>query len=171
MDITKIKAGKNPQNGDVNVFVEIPEGSDIKYELDKESGAIIADRFLYPAMQFPFNYGFVPNTLADDGDPLDVMVLSDKSVYPGVIISCVVIGMLEMEDEAGIDTKIVAVPTSKIDPVYGVYQDVTDIPEAIRNKIRHFFENYKTLEPGKWVKLKEWKDKKTAIEAVNKSLK
>lgn len=171
MDLKKISSGKDPANGQVNVFVEIPQGSDIKYELDKESGVIMVDRFLYTAMQYPFNYGFVPGTLAEDGDPLDILVLSDKAVLPGVVIPAVVIGMLEMEDEEGIDTKILAVPTKKVDPDYGVWEDITDVPEAMKNKMRHFFENYKTLEPNKWVKLKEWKDKKTALEAVKKSLK
>lgn len=171
MDITKIKAGKNPLQGAVNVFVEIPKDSSIKYELDKETGVVMVDRFLYTAMNFPFNYGFVPNTLADDGDPLDILVLSDKSVMPGVVISSQIIGMLEMEDEAGIDTKVLAVPTLKIDPLFGIYKDITDVPEALKNKIRHFFENYKTLEPGKWVKIKEWRDKATALKAVKKALK
>ena len=165
-----LPTGKDPENGLVNVFVEIPKDSSVKYELDKDSGVVMVDRFLYTAMAFPFNYGFVPNTLADDGDPLDVMVLSDKTLVPGVIIPSVVIGMLEMEDEAGIDTKIIAVPTEKIDPLYGVYKDITDVPDALKNKMKHFYENYKTLEPGKWVKLKEWKDKATALDAVRKSL-
>ena len=171
MDLKKIGAGKNPAEGQVNVFVEIPQGSDIKYELDKDSGIIFVDRFLYTAMQYPFNYGFVPGTLAEDGDPLDILVLSDKVVLPGVVIPAVVIGMLEMEDEEGIDTKILAVPTKKVDPLYGVWEDITDVPEATKNKLRHFFENYKTLEPNKWVKLKEWRDKKTALAAVKKSMK
>src|SRR5438105_2668387 len=130
MDITKIKTGKNPTNGEVNVLVEIPKDSNIKYELDKDAGVIVVDRFLYTAMRFPFNYGFVPNTLADDGDPLDILVLSDHSIAPGTIIPSVVIGMLEMEDEAGIDTKVLAVPTVKIDPLFGVFKDITDVPEA-----------------------------------------
>lgn len=171
MQMNKIKTGKNPENGEVNVFVEIPQNSDIKYELDKDSGVIMVDRFLYTAMSYPFNYGFVPNTLADDGDPLDVLVLSDKVVAPGVVIPSVVIGMLEMEDEEGIDTKILAVPTKKVDPLYGEFTDITDVPDAIKNKVKHFFENYKTLEPGKWVKLKDWKDKKSALVAVKASMK
>lgn len=170
MDISKISAGKNPQGGEVNVFVEIPQGSDVKYELDKESGIITADRFLYTAMNFPFNYGFIPNTHAQDGDPLDILLLSDKKLYPGVVVSGIVIGMLEMTDEAGIDTKVIAVPTAKIDPVYGSLKDINELPEALRNKIRHFFENYKSLEPGKWVKLKEWKGKSIALETVKKAL-
>lgn len=171
MDYTKISSGKDPANGQVNVFVEIPKDNNIKYELDKESGVIMVDRFLYTAMQYPFNYGFVPNTLAEDGDPLDILVLSEYQVFPGTVIPSVVIGMLEMEDEEGIDTKVLAVPTAKIDPLFGSFQDITDVPDATKNKLRHFFENYKTLEPGKWVKLKDWKDRKTALEAVKKSIK
>lgn len=171
MNLQNLPVGKDPRNGELNVFVEIPQGSSVKYELDKESGIIMVDRFLYTAMAFPFNYGFVPNTLAEDGDPLDVMVLSDKTLMPGVLIPSVVIGMLEMEDEAGIDTKIIAVPTKKIDPFYGSYANINDVPEPLKNKIKHFYENYKTLEPGKWVKLKNWQDKETALKAISKALK
>ncbi len=171
MDITKISSGKDPKKGLVNVFIEIPKDSNIKYELDKDAGVIMVDRFLYTAMGFPTNYGFVPNTLADDGDPLDVMVLSEHSLMPGVVIPSVVIGMLEMEDEAGIDTKILAVPTEKIDPLFGVFKDITDVPEATKNKLKHFYENYKSLEPGKWVKLKSWLGKDKALEAVAKAAK
>ncbi|MEK7571349.1 MAG: inorganic diphosphatase [Patescibacteria group bacterium] len=171
MDISKVPAGKDVANGLVNAFIEIPLDSDIKYELDKDMGVIIADRFMFTALRFPFNYGFIPQTMGEDGDPLDILLVGDKTVYPGVVVAAQVIGMLEMEDEAGIDTKIIAVPTAKVDPQYGVYQDITDVPEAIKNKIRHFFETYKALEPGKWVKLKEWKDKTVALEVVKKSLK
>lgn len=171
MDITKISAGKNPQEGEVNVFVEIPKDSNIKYELDKDSGVIMVDRFLYTAMSYPFNYGFVPGTLADDGDPLDILVMTDQSIMPGVVIPAKVIGMLEMEDEEGIDTKVLAVPTKKIDPIWGVFESIDEVPEAIKNKLKHFFENYKTLEPGKWIKVQEWKGKEAALEAVKKSLK
>lgn len=171
MDITKIKPGKNPKIGEVNVVIEIPKDSNIKYELDRETGAIFVDRFLYTAMNYPFNYGFVPGTLAEDGDPLDIIVLSEYAVAPGTIIPSTIIGMLEMEDEEGIDTKVLSVPSIKIDPFFGVYKNITDVPDAIKNKLKHFFENYKTLEPGKWVKIKEWKDKKTAIEALKRSIK
>lgn len=170
MDVTKLSAGKNPQDGQVNVFIEIPKDGNIKYELDKETGVIMVDRFLYTAMSYPFNYGFVPNTLADDGDPLDILVLCEQTIAPGTVLPAVVIGMLEMEDEAGIDTKILAVPTSKVDPLFG-NMTMEQIPDAMKNKIKHFFENYKTLEPGKWVKIKEWKGKVEALEAVMKSLK
>jgi inorganic pyrophosphatase len=171
MNIQQVTAGKSPQEGELNVFIEIPKGSNIKYELDKDAGVVMVDRFLHTSMSFPTNYGFVPNTLADDGDPLDVMVLSEFPVAPGTVIPSIVIGMLEMEDEAGIDTKILAVPNVKIDPLYGTYKDITDVPEAIKNKLKHFYENYKSLEPGKWVKLKNWLGKAEALEAVKKALK
>lgn len=170
MDFKKLSSGKNPTNGEINVFIEISKDSNIKYELDKDSGIIMVDRFLYTAMSYPFNYGFVPNTMSDDGDPLDVLVLSEYPVLPGTVIPSVVIGMLEMEDEEGVDTKILAVPTKKVDPDYGTFATISDVPEAMKQKVKHFFENYKTLEPGKWVKIKEWKDKNVALEAVKKSL-
>lgn len=169
MNIKKIPAGKNPPE-DINVFIEISKDSNVKYELDKETGAIFLDRFLFTAMSYPFNYGFVPNTLYDDGDPVDVLVLSEYPVIPGIVIPSTIIGMLEMEDEAGIDTKIIAVPSVKIDPIFGVYKDITDVPQAIKDKLKHFFENYKTIEPGKWVKIKEWKGKKEAQDDVKRSL-
>ncbi len=169
MDFKNLKVGKDPVKGEINVFIEIPKDSSIKYELDKESGIIFVDRFLYTAMQYPFNYGFVPNTLSPDGDPVDVLVLSEHPVFPGTVIPSVVIGMLEMEDEEGIDTKVLAVPTMKVDPLYGELEMGT-LPEAIKNKIKHFFENYKTLEPKKWVKIKEWKGKEVAIEEIKKSI-
>ena len=168
MDIKKIQIGEVPNK--VNVFIEIPKDGNIKYELDKGSGVIFVDRFLHTAMGYPFNYGFIPNTMGEDGDPIDVLVLSDQAVFPGVVIPSKIIGLLEMEDEAGIDTKILAVPTEKIDPMFGVFNDIEDVPDSIKNKIKHFFENYKTLEHGKWVKIKEWKGKKEAEEAVKKAI-
>lgn len=171
MDINKIEVGKDPKKGQVNVFIEIPKDNNIKYELDKDSGAIMVDRFLYTAMYYPANYGFIPNTLADDGDPVDVLVLSDHVIMPGTVIPSVIIGMLEMEDEAGIDAKLLAVPTVKIDPLFGTMKDITDVPEATKNKLKHFFETYKTLEPGKWVKVKNWLGAKEAIEVVTKATK
>ena len=171
MNLAKIKTGKNPNSGEINVLIEIPKDSNIKYEVDKESGAIFVDRFLYTAMTYPFNYGFVPGTLAEDGDPLDIIVLSEYAVAPGTVIPSMIIGMLEMEDEEGIDTKILAVPSAKIDPLFGDYRNITDVPDATKNKLRHFFENYKTLEPGKWVKIKDWKDKKIALDALKKAIK
>lgn len=154
----------------VNVFIEIPQGVSVKYELDKESGLIFVDRFLYTDMNYPFNYGFIPGTLAEDGDAVDVLVLSSKPVVPGVVIPSRPIGMLEMEDEAGIDNKVVAVPTQKIDQKFKNYNDVTDIPEKTRDELKFFFENYKKSEPGKWVKIKEWKGKDAAVEEVKKGI-
>lgn len=170
MNTKNIPAGKNPAEGEINVVIEIPKDSNIKYELDKDSGAIFVDRFLYTAMQYPFNYGFIPNTLSGDGDPVDVLVLSEYAVAPGTVIPSMVIGVLEMEDEAGIDAKVLAVPTKKIDPFFGSFTDINSVPEAIKNKVKHFFENYKTLEPDKWVKVKEWHGKDKALEEVKKGL-
>ena len=162
-----LSAGKNPPE-QIHVFIEIPQGSSIKYEVDAETGVIMVDRFLYTAFSYPFNYGFIPGTKAKDGDPVDVLVLCDKMVAPGVVIPAVPIGMLEMEDEEGIDTKIIAVPTKKVDPIFGVWADITDVPQAIKDKMKHFFEHYKELEPGKWVKIKDWKGKKEALEDIKK---
>lgn len=166
----KLTAGKNPPH-EVNVFVEIPQGSSIKYELDKESEIIFVDRFSYTAMQYPFNYGFVPGTQAEDGDPLDVLIFSSQSVAPGVVIPCRPIGMLEMEDEEGVDTKILAVPTVKVDPFYAHVSDIGEIEEAVKNKIKHFFDHYKEIEPGKWVKTRKFLAKDAAYAAVTKALK
>lgn len=170
MNLTKLKIGKNPPS-EVNVVIEIPKDSNIKYEVDKDSGMMFVDRFLHTAMSYPFNYGFIPNTFAEDGDAVDVLVMSEHPVAPGVVIPSVVIGMLEMEDEEGIDTKILAVPTKKIDPFYGSFTSIDEVPEAIKNKMKHFFENYKTLEPNKWVKVKNWLGKEKAEEAVRKGMK
>ncbi len=153
------------------VIIEIPKDTNVKYEIDKELGLIKVDRFLHTAMVYPFNYGFVPHTLANDGDPVDVLVICDLPVYPGSLIKVKPIGVLIMEDEEGTDEKIIAVPVSKIDPIDGVYEDIKDVPEAIKNKIKHFFENYKTLEPGKWVKVKDWQSKDKAIEIIERAYK
>lgn len=155
MDITKIGAGECPDK--VHALIEIPFGSNIKYELDKESGAIFVDRVLYSAVYYPANYGFVPNTLADDGDPIDILVVSDYAVTPASVIKCRLIGVLMMEDEAGMDEKLLAVPVSKIDPTYDDIKSYEDLPQATLNKIKNFFETYKMLEPNKWVKLKDFK--------------
>jgi inorganic pyrophosphatase len=155
---------------EVDVLIEISKNSNVKYELDKEKNRIRVDRFLYTAMNFPFNYGFIPETLADDGDPLDVVVLSYASIFPGSLIKVMPIGVLEMEDEAGQDEKIIAVPLKKIDPFWGIYENIDDIPQIYKDQIKHFFENYKTLEPGKWVKIKNWLNKEKAEELINKAL-
>lgn len=165
----KLSSGKNPPE-EVNVFIEIPQGSSVKYELDKTTGILTVDRFLYTAFTYPCNYGFIPNSHAEDGDPTDVLVLSSAVVQAGVVLPARPIGMLEMEDEAGKDTKIVAVPTVKIDPFFAHIQDIKDLEEATRAKIKHFFEYYKTLEPGKWVKVQNWQGKEAAHRVIAKDL-
>jgi len=170
MDIKKMSVGKNPPQ-EVNVFIEIPQGSAIKYELDKESGVIMVDRFGYTAMFEPFNYGFVPNTASEDGDPIDVVVLSTYSVSPGIMIPVRPIVMLEMEDEAGIDTKIIAVPTKKVDPFLAYIEDINDLDNATKDKIKHYFDHYKELEPKKWVKTRNFLGKENAYKAIEKAMK
>ncbi len=165
-----LKPGKNPPE-EINVLIEIPQGSLVKYELDKESGFMFVDRFAFTTMGYPANYGFIPNTMSGDGDPVDVLVLSVYPVQSGTVIPAIPIGVLEMEDESGIDWKVIAVPPLKVDPFFGKYTDFTEIEESIKNRIKHFFEHYKELEPGKWVKVKDWHGKKMALEEVRKGLK
>lgn len=167
MDLKKVSAGNLP--AEINVVVEIPQGSSIKYEIDKESGAPVVDRFIHTAMVYPFNYGFIPQTHADDGDPMDVLLISAQPVVPGCIVPARPIGMLEMEDEAGIDTKIIAVPAMKVDPWYAKIEDIEDCDDATKEKIKHFFSHYKELEPDKWVKIKRMLGKKEAQDAIMKS--
>jgi inorganic pyrophosphatase len=163
MDISKIGPGENPDA--VKAIIEVPYGSNVKYELDKESGAIEVDRVMYSAMFYPANYGFVANTLSDDGDPADILVISEYPLYPGCYIKSRLIGVLMMEDESGIDEKLIAVPADKIDPTYKDIRDIDDLPEHTLNKIKNFFETYKMLEPNKWVKVTgfEGKEKAKAI--------
>lgn len=170
MNLSKLSPGKNPPE-EINVFIEIPQGSSIKYELDKDSGAIVVDRFSYTSCTYPFNYGFIPCTHAEDGDPIDVLVISSYAVLTGTVIPSRPIGMLEMEDEEGIDTKIIAVPTKKVDPFFANIEDIQDIDKAAKNKIKHFFDHYKELEPGKWVKTRNFLNKTKAQEAIKKALK
>lgn len=152
-------------------YIEIPAGSSVKYELNKETGQIEVDRFLHTAMYYPFNYGFIHNTLAEDGDSTDVLVLSSMKVIPGVSMRVNIIGMLEMEDEEGIDTKLIAVPSKKIDPVFGTLQSIEEVSEHQKNMMKHFFERYKDLESGKWVKTKRWLDKEAAESELEKDMK
>ncbi len=170
MDVKKIPAGKNPPE-DIYAVIEIPQGSNVKYEVDKESGAVFVDRFLFTPMFYPANYGFVPNTLADDGDPIDVLVISRQPVVPGSVIRCRPIGVLVMEDESGKDEKIIAVPVDKLDLTFKDVKEVEDLPEATLNEIKHFFEHYKDLEPGKWVKVKEFKGSSVAKEMIMNAIK
>ena len=169
MIVSNIPAGKNPPE-DIYVVVEIPQGSSIKYEVDKESGAVFVDRFLFTAMYYPFNYGFIPQTLADDGDPVDVLVISSQPVVPGSVLRCRPIGLLEMKDEEGIDTKLIAVPHSKLDPSYENIKTVEDLPQLWKDRIKHFFEHYKELEPGKWVKVENWKGIQDAIDEIKRGI-
>lgn len=158
MFLDKISIGKNPPH-EVNVIVENPVGGvPVKYEIDKESGAVFVDRFLHVAMQYPGNYGFIPHTLSEDGDPVDVLIIGAIPVVPGAVVAVRPVGVLKMEDEAGGDEKIIAVPVSKLDPEFAEIEDYTDIPTPKRKRIEHFFERYKELEPGKWVKVHGWGD-------------
>lgn len=143
----------------IKVLIEIPQGSRVKYELDEETGEMVVDRIVPVAMGYPVNYGLIEETAGEDGDALDALVFLSAEVVPGVIVKCKVIGMLEMEDEAGIDHKLVCVPAkTKIDPLCGAWESMDDVPVATKAQIKHFFEHYKDLEEGKWVKLKDWKD-------------
>ncbi|NPB06914.1 MAG: inorganic diphosphatase [Aquificae bacterium] len=169
MGFAELPPGKNPPE-DIFVVVEIPQGSAVKYELDKETGLLFVDRFLFTAMYYPFNYGFIPQTLADDGDPLDVLVVSREPVLPGSVLRCRPVGMLEMRDEEGVDTKLIAVPHEKLDPAYAEIKTVDQLPEIVRERIKHFFEHYKELEPGKWVKVESWKGLQDAIEEIKRAI-
>ncbi len=153
----------------IKIFIEIPKFSRQKFEFDEELQKIKLDRTLYSPMYFPFEYGFIPDTMAEDGDPLDCVLLSSFPTFPGCIVECEVIGVLEMEDEAGIDHKILAKPTEKVDPRFKEIKSVDDLSEHSKKEIRQFFEDYKRLEPEKWVKLKEFKGKKVAEEMINKA--
>ena len=156
MSLNNVNAGRDVPN-DFNVIIEIPMNADpIKYEVDKESGAIFVDRFMGTAMHYPCNYGYIPNTIADDGDPCDVLVITPFALIPGVVVRCRALGVLKMTDEAGGDSKILAVPVEKILPVYANLQKVEDVPELTLRQIQHFFEHYKDLEKGKWVKVEGW---------------
>lgn len=168
MNLAKIPVGENPEK--INVVVEIPYGSNIKYELDKESGAVVVDRVMYSAMFYPANYGFVPNTLSDDGDPADVLVINEYPLQAGSVIKCRLIGVLLMEDESGIDEKLLAVPVSKIDPRYDDIKSLQDLPKITLDRIKNFFETYKMLEPNKWVKVKDYKGKEEAQAILQKAI-
>ena len=169
MNASKIPTGKAPPH-DINVVVEIPPGSQVKYELDKDSGAIVVDRFLFTPMAYPAAYGFIPGTVADDGDPTDVLVLTPAPVVPGATIRVRPIGVLLMEDEAGQDEKLVAVPHDKITTLFTEVQTVDDLPALLRQQIEHFFTRYKDLEPGKWVKVTGWGTKEQALALVERGI-
>ena len=157
MNLSQLSVGENPPN-DVNVVIEVPIGGPIKYEMDKASGTLVVDRFLYTAMRYPGNYGFIPHTLSGDGDPCDVIVANTRAIVPGAVMSCRIVGVLLMEDEAGSDEKLLAVPSSHLTARYDGVENYTDLPEITLKQIEHFFGHYKDLEPGKWVKILGWGD-------------
>jgi len=170
MRIDAISIGNNPPD-DVNVIIEVPIGGEpIKYELDKEAGTLVVDRFLHTPMRYPGNYGFVPHTLSLDGDPIDVLVANTRPIVPGAVINVRPVGVLRMEDESGGDEKIIAVPSAKLTKRYLGVSNYTDLPEITREQIQHFFEHYKDLEPGKWVKTAGWGDaaqaRRLIVEAI-----
>tara|TARA_R110000850_G_scaffold191091_18_gene317510 strand:- start:18740 stop:19288 length:549 start_codon:yes stop_codon:yes gene_type:complete len=170
MSLDLVPTGKNVPD-DVNVVIEIPMNSEpVKYEVDKESGAIFVDRLLTTPMRYPCNYGYVPHTISGDGDPIDALVMMPMQLIPGSIINCRPIGMLEMEDEAGLDEKLVVVPCDKISRLYSGISTVRELPELARDQIAHFFEHYKDLEKGKWVKVKGWHGPQDAKKAIVESV-
>ncbi len=156
MRIDAIAIGENPPD-DVNVIIEVPVGGQpIKYEMDKDAGMLVVDRFLYTPMSYPGNYGFVPHTLSEDGDPIDVLVVNTRELVPGCLINVRPVGVLIMEDNAGQDEKIIAVPSHSLTKRYDHVLNHTDLPDITLQQIEHFFEHYKDLEPGKWVKIGNW---------------
>jgi inorganic pyrophosphatase len=166
MSLNNVPSGKKVPD-QFNVIIEISANSDpIKYEVDKESGAVFVDRFMGTAMHYPTNYGYVPQTLSGDGDPVDVLVITPFPLPPGVVVTCRALGILKMEDEGGIDGKVLAVPTEKLLPTYAGIKALEDIPEITCKQIAHFFEHYKDLEPGKWVKVVGWE----GVEAAKKEI-
>ena len=156
MNIDNISAGKNLPDT-FNVLIEIPnDGGAVKYEFDKESGALVVDRFFGTSLHYPANYGLIPHTLSDDGDPIDVLVITPVPLLSGSVVSCRALGMLKMEDESGFDAKILAVPDDKLTPYYEDVKSIDELPTSLLNEISHFFEQYKALEPGKWAKIDGW---------------
>jgi inorganic pyrophosphatase len=170
MDIREIPAGRNPPT-DINVFIEIPlGGTPVKYELDKKSGALMVDRFLHTAMFYPGNYGFIPQTLSDDGDPCDVLVVSQVPVVAGAVVRCRPVGALVMKDEAGGDEKIIAVPVDALAPFYSDVRSYRDLPKIMTEQIAHFFQHYKDLEKGKWVTIVKWLDARAAENLIEEAI-
>ena len=166
MSLDKVTPGKNPPE-DFNVIIEIPMNADpVKYEVDKESGAIFVDRFMSTSMHYPTNYGYVPQTLSGDGDPVDVLVITPVPLIPGVVVRCRVLGILKMEDEAGMDGKVLAVPVDKVLAIYSQWKKPEDLNPLRLKTIAHFFEHYKDLEPNKWVKIIGWEGPESAKKEV-----
>lgn len=174
MHVTKLKSLESVDAGDpsnaINIVVEIPKGSSIKYEFDAATGRLFVDRKLYTAMNYPFNYGFIPRTLEMDGDPVDALILGEDPVVPLSIVKSRPIGMLLTEDEEGQDSKVIATPLPKIDPTFSKIGDIKDLPQYVEDQIKHFFEHYKELEEGKFVKVKGWEGKDGAVKKITESI-
>lgn len=174
MHVTKLKSLESVDAGDpsnaINIVVEIPKGSSIKYEFDAATGRLFVDRKLYTAMNYPFNYGFIPRTLEMDGDPVDALILGEDPVVPLSIVKSRPIGMLLTEDEEGQDSKVIATPLPKIDPTFTKIGDIKDLPQYVEDQIKHFFEHYKELEEGKFVKVKGWEGKDGAVKKITESI-
>ena len=171
MSLDRVDAGRDPA-AEVNVIVEIPMHSDpIKYEVDKETGALFVDRFVSTSMHYPCNYGYIPNTLSEDGDPVDVLVITPFALVPGVVVRCRPIGVLKMTDEAGRDAKLLAVPIEKLTPLYRQVASARDLPALTLSQIEHFFAHYKDLEPGKWVKVEDWGSAQEALREIEEGVK
>lgn len=170
MRLDAISIGDDPPDT-VNVIIEVPVGGQpIKYEMDKNAGTLIVDRFLYTPMAYPGNYGFVPHTLSEDGDPIDVLICNTRELMPGCVISVRPVGVLIMEDNAGQDEKILAVPSRSVTKRYDRIDDYSDLPEITLQQIEHFFEHYKDLEPGKWVRIGDWQDAHTARRYISEAI-
>ena len=170
MSLNAVPTGKNPPD-EVNVIIEIPQGGEpIKYEIDKDSGALFVDRILGTSMRYPCNYGYVPHTLCGDGDPVDVLVVMPMALQAGCVVKCRPIGVLKMSDESGEDAKLLAVPVTKTTTLYENVKSYTDLPEILIKQIAHFFERYKDLEPGKWVKIEGWGDVEEARQEIISSI-
>ncbi len=170
MDITKIPPGRNPPH-EVNAFVEIPQGAlPVKYEIDKASGALFVDRFLHTSMIYPSNYGFIPNTLGEDGDPIDILVVTPMPVVAGCVIRARPVGVLLMEDDKGVDEKVLAVPVDPLNPFYANVKSYRDLPPLLVAQVKHFFTHYKDLEPGKMSNVGDWADIGTAHQRIMEAI-
>ncbi len=171
MNISKISIGENAP-WDVNVIIEVPVGTEpVKYEMDKESGALFVDRIMHTSMRYPCNYGFIPHTLADDGDPVDVLIANRTPIMPGAVVRCRPLGVLIMEDEAGMDEKLLMVPVDKLHPFYSGVESYTELPQVFLDQIAHFFQHYKDLEAGKWVKIIGWEGPEKAASLIEEAIK
>jgi inorganic pyrophosphatase len=170
MNLDAVGVGRNPPE-EVNVIVEVPVGGEpIKYEMDKVSGAMVVDRFLYTAMRYPGNYGFIPKTLSDDGDPCDVLIANQRGIIPGAVVAVRPVGVLKMQDEAGGDEKIIAVPVARLTLRYESVHNYTDLPQITLQQVQHFFEHYKDLESSKWVKVLGWGDAAEARRLITSAI-